>query len=1040
MISKMQEILLISENNVRANTNISSNVQSKYLISTIREAQLDLEEILGSRLYNKIIKLVKYDLIDDERFVSYKSLLDRCQLYLSYNTLTKLIVVSNFHIDNFGVSQSKDDNLENVNLSDTFKLEAYYQNKVDEFTKRIQEYLLANHKEYKELCKAELDEIHSNLYSAASTSIWLGGARGKYYPWHFHCHHSHSGEHKGIIIDTKYVLQDVVYPHVVNWNATSATINYTGITVSIYDDGFIEETEIENGNIKIEFPVNISDNPIEIEGIEFWKDQEIPYSIKQLANIYVIDTTYEVVNTNYPKEIDAETTSFTVCFTGKTINHYSDGSQDSELTTYCEDVEVEENISRKDKDITGKIVKDNFEITYKVVQKGIQKQPEIIDAEYEVIDTDYPSEIPYDATSITVCYTGQTTYTWDDGSKTYEKVTNCIDVPVEPNDSEDDKEIKEDIEDDGYEIPIDVIQGGKPINCETTYQSNYPNELNYDVASFEICLTALTTCYYKDGHTDETIKHKCFTIDCGLNDTNEDRNIQGIIDEDGYEFEYNLIQHPNPKYIVNVEHIVFDIENPLEVESYITSITFNYKLKTIYHYLDGTTDEVVNSFTQTETFDANEDFDNPKMNYYRVYDEQCWTKQKPKENILLNVYYEYSGVTYPKVVEWNEFLVQIHFVGITVKQYTKEDVRELSNEVGYSSTEYNLSADDITINGFVLWNNLNIPYEYIQKANPKAVINTTYKVDNVVYPKVVNWDITNVDINYIGKTITYYKDGTTDISNQYLTQNVYIGKDVLGDERTIEGSISWNNIPIMYSILQLKKANDGDTIIYWNDSRVMTVHNWTEINGQSISSDDRPKVKGIIIGTKVQNTKYQPFAGCVNMEFAIIPNTLPKLSDGAFNKCSSLKEIYIPASIGVIDSSTFQDCTSLSSVTIENGITEIKLDAFSNCSSLKEINIPQSVVGIGTNAFENCTSLTSVTINSGSNMKIFGLVFNGDVNLKTLIFTSENAPTIYHNTFTEIGTDGVIYVPNINNYVSNRYIDAELAYLGYYNWTIKPIN
>lgn len=175
----MKEILLLSENNFRNNCNISSNIQSKFVISAIRESQSDYEEIIGSTLYNKLIELVDDDTISDEENEKFKELLDKSQMYLTYNALTKILVISNYHIDNFGISQSKDENLENINLSDTFKLEAYYTNKVDDLAKRLQNYLKQNKDFFKDYCPCE--DIKPNLYSAASSSIFLGGVRGKTY-------------------------------------------------------------------------------------------------------------------------------------------------------------------------------------------------------------------------------------------------------------------------------------------------------------------------------------------------------------------------------------------------------------------------------------------------------------------------------------------------------------------------------------------------------------------------------------------------------------------------------------------------------------------------------------------------------------------------------------------------------------------------------------------------------------------------------------------------------------------------------------------
>jgi len=82
----------------------------------------------------------------------------------------------------------------------------------------------------------------------------------------------------------------------------------------------------------------------------------------------------------------------------------------------------------------------------------------------------------------------------------------------------------------------------------------------------------------------------------------------------------------------------------------------------------------------------------------------------------------------------------------------------------------------------------------------------------------------------------------------------------------------------------------------------------------------------------------------------------------AFNNCTSLTEIIIPASVTSISSSAFSNCSNLTIVTFETGsqLTSIGYSAFNNCTSLTEIIIPTSVTYLGNEIFSGCTTLTSV--------------------------------------------------------------------------------
>ena len=69
----MKEIYLISPNFVRTNTNISTNLQDKFIQSAIREAtDIDFQEISGSNLLIKLKKIIDKDEINNPENVLYK--------------------------------------------------------------------------------------------------------------------------------------------------------------------------------------------------------------------------------------------------------------------------------------------------------------------------------------------------------------------------------------------------------------------------------------------------------------------------------------------------------------------------------------------------------------------------------------------------------------------------------------------------------------------------------------------------------------------------------------------------------------------------------------------------------------------------------------------------------------------------------------------------------------------------------------------------------------------------------------------------------
>lgn len=172
----MAEILLTSEAFVKSVTNVSDNLAGKYILPSIREAQEQgLKGILGDPLLAKVKDLIKTDSLADK----YKELVYRCQYYLAYAAIVEVTNKVSFKIGNFGVAKSTDENLQVASYDDIVKMQYYYQSKVDAYCLDLQNWLLENKKFLPELSECQCRKISSNLSSAASCGIWLGGARGK---------------------------------------------------------------------------------------------------------------------------------------------------------------------------------------------------------------------------------------------------------------------------------------------------------------------------------------------------------------------------------------------------------------------------------------------------------------------------------------------------------------------------------------------------------------------------------------------------------------------------------------------------------------------------------------------------------------------------------------------------------------------------------------------------------------------------------------------------------------------------------------------
>ncbi len=124
----------------------------------------------------------------------------------------------------------------------------------------------------------------------------------------------------------------------------------------------------------------------------------------------------------------------------------------------------------------------------------------------------------------------------------------------------------------------------------------------------------------------------------------------------------------------------------------------------------------------------------------------------------------------------------------------------------------------------------------------------------------------------------------------------------------------------------------------------------------------------ITIPNSVTSIEWKAFRGCTGLEKIIVDakNTKYHSKDNCLIETDTNKLILgcknsiIPNSITRIGDYAFEGCTSLTSITIPNSVTSIGDSAFEGCTGLTSITIPNSVTSIGDSAFEYCNNLISV--------------------------------------------------------------------------------
>ncbi len=144
--------------------------------------------------------------------------------------------------------------------------------------------------------------------------------------------------------------------------------------------------------------------------------------------------------------------------------------------------------------------------------------------------------------------------------------------------------------------------------------------------------------------------------------------------------------------------------------------------------------------------------------------------------------------------------------------------------------------------------------------------------------------------------------------------------------------------------------------------KVILVVTFALVAATSFAQEIRNGVLTIKYGTT--EIKYREYYGNEEIKKVIIPNTVTKIGNSAFNECSNLTEVTIPSSVTSIGNWAFEQCSNLTKITIPSSVTSIGGAAFNGCSNLEEVVFEEGIetLTINRNAFSNCTKLNSITL------------------------------------------------------------------------------
>lgn len=168
----MNKVYLISEDTLKTYSLINDNTDGKYLTNALQLAQdVDLCNLLGTALYNKIISLVENGSITDSSNKDYKFLLDKyIQDYLIWQTMSTAQISINWKFSNSGTYQNQDDKKSAIEYANGKNLANQYEKYANAYATKMSDYLLSNISKYPEYCKCE---NYEHALDAPLCSIFL---------------------------------------------------------------------------------------------------------------------------------------------------------------------------------------------------------------------------------------------------------------------------------------------------------------------------------------------------------------------------------------------------------------------------------------------------------------------------------------------------------------------------------------------------------------------------------------------------------------------------------------------------------------------------------------------------------------------------------------------------------------------------------------------------------------------------------------------------------------------------------------------------
>ncbi|MEL3909375.1 MAG: leucine-rich repeat domain-containing protein, partial [Treponemataceae bacterium] len=185
-----------------------------------------------------------------------------------------------------------------------------------------------------------------------------------------------------------------------------------------------------------------------------------------------------------------------------------------------------------------------------------------------------------------------------------------------------------------------------------------------------------------------------------------------------------------------------------------------------------------------------------------------------------------------------------------------------------------------------------------------------------------------------------------------------------------------------------------------------------KITGYNVDKDKLPSklvIPDTIYGKKVAEIGESAFEGCTGIKTLNLPAALTKIGNWAFKGCTGIKTLDLPASLTEIGRDAFYGCTGITTLNLPAALTEIGGFAFEGCTGITTLDLSgcTELTEIGDWAFCDCTGITTLDLSGCTELTEIGSgAFYGCTLLETVTFGKTDGWKAYKDRWStnEIGS------------------------------------